>query len=433
MTDPVPAADTLSHCRCCGSDRLTLFLPMGAHPPANMFVRPEDRDRPQPAFPLNAQACLDCGLIQVADQIPAGFFEDYLYVPSGAVTMHGHFAGLARVLEDHARGGLIVDIGCNDGLMLGQAARNGSRVLGIDPAANLSGLARAQGVEVHVAYFTPATARAVRESHGPAAVISTTNTFNHIGDLHAFMTGIDILLDEQGVFVIEVPWAKEILATDEFDNIYHEHMSELSLLSIVRLGEATGFAVVDVTKIPVHGGSMRVFLRRERLGDTPAPIVAEMIAEERAAGLTDAAAYAAFAQRVDSIRQRLRARLALMKAQGMTIAGYGAPAKGNTLLNYFGIGPETLDYLVDRNPLKQGLLSPGRLIPVLPPSVLEERRPDCLLVLAWNFFDEIREQLAGYEAAGGMFLLPLTPDTVIGGPAPVSNGPGAPQSTAAAQ
>lgn len=423
----VSIADTLTTCRCCGSENLMLFLPMGAHPPANMFVRPADRDRPQPAFPLNAQSCLDCGLIQVADQIPAGFFEDYLYVPSGAVTMHAHFADLARVLEDHARGGLIVDIGCNDGLMLGQAARNGSRVLGIDPAANLSGLAEAQGVNVHVAYFNPATARIVRAKHGPAAVISTTNTFNHIGDLHAFMDGIDILLDEHGVFVIEVPWAKEILNTDEFDNIYHEHMSELSLLSIARLGEATGFAVVDVTKIPVHGGSMRVFLRRARLGDTPTDIVAEMIADEQAAGLTDAASYRDFAERVERIRKTLRARLAVLKAQGLTIAGYGAPAKGNTLLNYFGIGPETLDFLVDRNPLKQGLLSPGQLIPVLPPEVLAERRPDYLLVLAWNFFDEIREQLADYEAAGGKFILPLTPEVSIGSPDPV---PAAPQAKA---
>lgn len=432
MTLQTPVADTLMNCRCCGSDNLMLFLPMGNHPPANMFVRPADRDLPQPAFPLNAQSCLDCGLIQVADQIPAGFFEDYLYVPSGAITMHTHFAGLARVLEEKAQGGLIVDIGCNDGLMLGHAARNGARVLGIDPAANLSGLAEAQGVKVHVAYFGPATARIVRAKHGPAAVISTTNTFNHIGNLHDFMEGIDILLDEEGVFVIEVPWAREILNTDEFDNIYHEHMSELSLLSIVRLGQATGFSVVDVTKIPVHGGSMRVFLRRARLGDTPTPIVAEMIADEKASGLTDAASYRAFARRVEHIRTTLRARLAMLKAQGLTIAGYGAPAKGNTLLNYFGIGPETLDYLVDRNPLKQGLLSPGQLIPVLPPEVLVDRKPDCLLVLAWNFFDEIREQLADYEAAGGMFILPLTPEVTIGGPHSLPRAEGAAPAAASA-
>ena len=398
---------TMTHCRACGSERMFLFLPMGDHPPANMFVRPEDADQPQPAFPLNTQACLDCGMIQVADQIPDGFFRHYLYIPSGAATMHGHFEGLARVLSDRAEGGMIVDIGCNDGLMLGFANRMGAKTLGIDPAANLAEKAAELGVNVHVAYFSPETADEVRGLHGPAQVISTTNTLNHIGDLVGFMDGINRLLADDGWFVIEVPWGREIVASNQFDNVYHEHLSEMSLRSLVKLAERTGMAVVDVTRLPVHGGSMRVFIRKADAATPPSPEVIQMLAEEDAAGMNDAPAFEAFAARAHAVGEALRKLLAELKAEGATIAGYGAPAKGNTLLNFFDIGPETLDYLVDRNPLKQGLLSPGKHIPIHDPAVLADDPPDYLLVLAWNFFDEIRQQLAGYEAAGGRFILPL--------------------------
>lgn len=398
---------TMTECRACGSERMFLFLPMGDHPPANMFVRPEDADQPQPAFPLNTQACLDCGMIQVADQIPDGFFRHYLYIPSGAATMHDHFEGLARVLSDRADGGMIVDIGCNDGLMLGFANRMGAKTLGIDPAANLAEKAAELGVQVHVAYFSPETADEVRTLHGPAQVISTTNTLNHIGDLVGFMDGIKRLLADDGWFVIEVPWGREIVASNQFDNVYHEHLSEMSLRSLVKLAERTGMAVVDVTRLPVHGGSMRVFIRKAGAATPPSPEVIQMLAEEDAAGMNDAPAFEAFAARAHDVGEALRKLLAELKAEGATIAGYGAPAKGNTLLNFFDIGTETLDCLVDRNPLKQGLLSPGKHIPIYDPAVLADDPPDYLLVLAWNFFDEIRTQLADYEAAGGRFILPL--------------------------
>lgn len=414
MKDHALRPDLLDRCRACGSEQMMLFLPMGDHPPANMFVRPEDRDRPQPAFPLNTQACLDCGMIQVADQIPDGFFSHYLYVPSGARTMHDHFEGLARVLTNLARDGLIVDVGCNDGLMLSFANRMGARTLGIDPAANLIVNAARNGVEVHVACFGPRTAAELRAQRGPAQVISTTNTLNHIGDLHGFMEGVRKLLADDGWFVVEVPWGRDILLTNQFDNVYHEHLSEMSLLSLVRLAEATGMAVVDATRLPVHGGSMRVFMRKAEVAGPPSAEVRAMLEAERDAGMQSAAAFADFAERVEDIRDRLVWMLADLKAGEATIAGYGAAAKGNTLLNYFGIGPETLDYLVDRNPLKQGTLSPGMMVPIHGPEIIAERRPDYLLVLAWNFFDEIREQLRDYEQSGGRFILPLPYPQIVG-------------------
>ncbi|MFC6487616.1 class I SAM-dependent methyltransferase [Nitratireductor sp. GCM10026969] len=403
----------LSRCRACLAPDPYLFLPMGDHPPANGFVRAEDVAKGQPAYPLNSQACLECGLIQVADQVPEGFFEHYLYVPSSATLMHSHFAELAAVLKQEAGGGLIVDIGCNDGLLLSACNDIGCTTVGVDPAANLAKIACSRGVEVEIGYFTAAAALGLADKHGPAKVIVTTNTFNHIGDLHNFMKGIANWLADDGVFVIEVPWAKDLLEKNEFDTIYHEHVSEFSLLSLVRLGAFFDLAVTDIHRLGVHGGSMRVFMKRSPAAAETKPIVAEMLAEEREAGVLSEESYRAFSGRIAEIREDLTAMLAELKAEGLKLAGYGAPAKGNTLLNYFGIGPETLDYLVDRNPLKQGLYSPGMKIPIRAPEALADDRPDVLLVLAWNFFEEIYQQQAGFLADGGRFLVPLPRPVLI--------------------
>ncbi|SFJ04236.1 Putative zinc binding domain-containing protein [Sphingomonas sp. NFR04] len=405
--------EQLDHCRACLAPKPYLFLPLGAHPPANMFVRPSELEEAQPSFALNTQACLHCGLIQVADQIPADFFRQYLYVPSGATTMHHHFDELAATLSRVAEGGLIVDIGCNDGLLLRACNALGCRTLGIDPAANLAEIANGRGVEVHVAYFDPAVAKALRTERGPAKVIVTTNTFNHIGDLHLFMEGIERLLADDGVFVIEVPWAKDLLEKNEFDTVYHEHVSEFSLLSIAELGRYFGLDVVDVTRLPIHGGSMRVFLRPAGIAE-PTPEVGQMLAEERDGGMLVAATYDAFADRIGRVRTDLTMMLEDLKRQGLKVAGYGAPAKGNTLLNYFGIGTDALNFLVDRNPLKQGLYSPGMKIPVLSPDAIAREQPDVLLVLAWNFFDEIREQQSEFTSRGGRFLVPLPEPVLVG-------------------
>ncbi|WP_265518365.1 class I SAM-dependent methyltransferase [Nitratireductor luteus] len=400
----------LTRCRACLASKPYLFLPMGDHPPANGFVRAEDIAKDHPADPLNSQVCLGCGLIQVADQVPDGFFEHYLYMPSSATSMHGHFAELAEILKQQAGTGLIVDIGCNDGLLLSACNTLGGTTLGVDPAANLAEIARSRGVEVEVGYFSAAAAQGLADKHGRAKAIVTTNTFNHIGDLHDFMRGVAHWLADDGVFVIEVPWAKDLLEKNEFDTIYHEHVSEFSLLSLVKLGALFDLTVVDVHRLGVHGGSMRVFLKRAAIVEA---VVAEMLTEEREAGMCSMATYQAFSDRIESVRDDLTTMLADMKAQGLRIAGYGAPAKGNTLLNFFKIGPETLDYLVDRNPLKQGLYSPGMKIPIRPPEALVEDRPDVLLVLAWNFFREIREQQSAFEAGGGLFLVPLPSPVLI--------------------
>lgn len=408
------ALDHLTACRACLAPDPYPFLPLGYHAPAQMLIRPEDLGREQPSFALNPQVCLDCGLIEVADQIPADFFRHYLYVPSGAATMQSHFRELADVLVEKAGpSGLIVDIGCNDGLLLAACNARGSTTLGIDPAANIAEIAKAKNVDVHVAYFDPDTAGAVLDSYGAAAVIVTTNTFNHIGDLHKFMRGVVILLAEDGTFVVEVPRAKEMIENKEFDNIYHEHVSEFSLLSLVRLGEYFNLAVSDVHRLPhIHGGSMRVFFNRKAPHISPAPIVWEMLAEEEAGGMLERETYDTMADRVGAMGVKLRQMLNELKADGKTIAGYGASARGNTLITYFGIGTQYLDFLVDKNTLKQGLYSPNTKIPIKPVEAIETERPDVLLMLAWNFFDEIREQQSAFAARGGRFLVPF-PEPVL--------------------
>lgn len=406
---------TLATCRACLAPEPYQFMAMGAHSPAQMLIRPEDKDRPQPAFPLNPQVCLECGLVEIADQIPADFFRHYLYVPSGAALMHSHFADLADVLVARADGGLIVDIGCNDGLLLAACNARGGKTLGIDPAANIAELAQERGVEVEVEYFDAATAHRLRAERGPAKVIVTTNTFNHIGDLHSFMEGIVALLADDGAFVIEVPRAKELIDHCEFENLYHEHVSEFSLLSMVRLGEFFDLEVSDVHRLPhIHGGSMRVFLTRKSAADEIQPIVREMLDEEAAGRMLEAATYDRVAERADEMGRTVRGMLDALKAQGKTIAGYGASARGATLLTYFGIGTQYLDYIVDKNPLKQGLFSPNMRIPIRPVEALEADRPDVLFVLAWNFFDEIRAQNAEFEASGGQFLVALPEPRLVG-------------------
>lgn len=403
-------------CRACLAPNPHLFLPLGDHAPAQMLIRPEDLDKKQPAFPLNSQVCLECGIIEVADQIPADFFRHYLYVPSGAATMQSHFRELAALLAKEAGvSGLIVDIGCNDGLLLSACNTLGCRTLGIDPAANIAQIANSRGVDVHVAYFNPETAAAVRRNRGPAKIIVTTNTFNHIGNLHSFMKGIVCLLADDGVFVIEVPHAKELLDNNEFDNIYHEHVSEFSLLSIVKLGSFFDLDVTDVQRLPkIHGGSMRVFMRRKAAKQKASSIVKEMLDEELSGGMLDAASYDALVKRVDLIGRELRSILSDLKARGLKIAGYGASARGNTLITYYGIGSQFLDFLVDKNPLKHGLYSPNTRIPIKPVEAIEAERPDILFVLAWNFFDEIKQQQAAFLARGGKFVIPLPKPEIIG-------------------
>lgn len=405
---------SMNTCRACGRDNLYCYLPLGDHPPANAFVRSRDLGKPDTVFSLDTHVCLDCALIQVPDQLPADFYVDYVYVPSGSTTMPRHFRALAKRFKDQLvtePGQLVVDIGCNDGLLLAACHEMGLRTLGVDPAANIAPLARAKGVEVVTEYFMPASARRIFERHGPAQVIVNTNVFNHIDDLHGFMGGVATLLAPSGTFVIEVPQALTCIQQNQFDTVYHEHLSVFSVASIVVLGRAFGLELFDIDELPIHGGSLRLYLRRDAAAR---PVVGEWLRREREAGLFERETYVAHAARVRRLRRDLTGLLNGLRREGKRIAGYGAPAKGNTLLNYFGIGPDLLEFLADRNELKQGRYSPGMRIPVVSPDAIAERRPDYLLILAWNFGDEIMAQQEGFRARGGKFIVPIPEPRVIG-------------------
>jgi SAM-dependent methyltransferase len=407
----------MTSCRGCKSNRLYLFLPLGEHPLANGFLRAEQLSEPEARFPLDANVCLDCGLIQVADQVPAGYFRHYVYIPSTADAMHIHFAELAEVVSSRLLSSpddLTIDIGCNDGLFLSLLSQHEGRTLGVDPATNIVELAREKGVDVVNEYFTPDLARQIRSEHGPAKLVMSTNTFHHIGDLDPFTLGVTLLLGEDGVFVVEVPHALELVELNEFDGVYHEHVSQLTVKSFVDHFRRFGLEVFDVERLDVHGGSIRVFARPARNGSSPPGRVQAWIDRETERGLFEAVTYDAFSERVKRIRRELMKLLHDFKADGRRIAGYGASARGNTLLNYYGIGPRLVDYIVDRNPLKHGLYSPGMHIPVLGVDRLAEDRPDYLLLIAWNFADEIIAQQSAYRDQGGSFILPIPEPRVVG-------------------
>jgi hypothetical protein len=403
-------------CRACLGTNLYMFLPLGDHPPANAFVTREQAAKgPQPAFPLDVTACLDCGVVEVPDMLPPDFFQDYHYVPSASATMHAHFAHFAKLVKERysAPDALIVDIGCNDGLFLKACKDIGLRTLGVEPAANIAAMAREKGIEIVNEYFGAEMAARVKAKYGPASVITTTNTFNHIDDLHAFMKGVDVWLKDGGTFIVEVPQALELVEKNEFDTVYHEHMSTFSVTSLAALYRFFGMKIVNVEVLPIHGGSMRVSAQRRPADATETPIAREWLDKEKAHGLFRRETYDALASRVATIRAALMKLLTDLKSQGKRLAGYGAPAKGNTLLNYYKIGPDLLEFLADRNALKQGKLSPGMHIPVVPAERVLETQPDYLLILAWNFADEIMEQQAEYKRRGGKFILPIPEPRVV--------------------
>jgi SAM-dependent methyltransferase len=363
--------------------------------------------------------CLDCGLIQVADQVPPDYFRHYVYIPSTSDAMQSHFAALAELVRSRFLtngNGLAVDIGCNDGLFLGYLKEDGANTLGIDPATNIAELANARGVEVVNEYFTPDLAEQVRSEHGAAALVVTTNTFHHIGDLDSFTEGVRRLLAADGVFIVEVPHALELVELNQFDGVYHEHVSQHTVKSFVDLLGRYGLEVFEVEPLPVHGGSIRVFARPAANGRSLPPAVREWVEREREHGLFSAATYDAFRERVERNKESLLGLLSEVKSRGERIVGYGASARGNTLLNYFGIGGDYLDFLVDRNPLKHDLYSPGMHLRVLPVERLLEEMPDYVLLVAWNFADEIVRQQDEYRRRGGRFIQPIPEPQLVQAP-----------------
>jgi SAM-dependent methyltransferase len=396
-------------CLSCGAAPLTAILSLGRTPLANALRDEADLDRPEPTYPLDLAFCPACSLVQLRESVPPEqLFREYCYFSSYSDTMLRHAAELAgRMTRTRKLGpdSLVIEAASNDGYLLRNYRAAGVPVLGIEPARNVARCAREEhGVPTREEFFTADTARRLAAEGLRADVFHAHNVLAHVPDLNGFVAGIREVLKPEGVAVVEVPYVKDMLDGCEFDTIYHEHLCYFSLTAMEGCFRRHGLAITDVERVPIHGGSVRLLASP---GVTPCQRVAALLAEEEGWGVHTVAPYRAFAQQVGEIRATLRDLLARLKAEGKRIAAYGASAKGSTLLNYCGIGRETLDFVADRSPVKQGRYTPGTHLRVCPPRKLLDAMPDYTLLLTWNFADEVLRQQEEYRRRGGKFVVPV--------------------------
>ena len=374
-------------CRACGA-ATEQFLSLGQQPLPNRFLLPEQLDLPEPRYPLELYFCPGCGLVQLGVVVPPEeLFSDYLYASSTSALTREHFEKLASYLRLRfgiPQGGLVVDLAANDGILLRPLRELGLRAVGVEPATNLCQLAWHDGLHTFNEFFTQKTVE--RIGPGTADMVTACNVFAHVDDIRAFTENVKRLLKPQGVFVLEVQYLGSMVKDISFDNMYLEHLSYFTLSPLVRFFASQGMQVIDVSLVPTHGGSLRLAAAQDG-ARTVSPSVAAFLRSEKEAGLQDLGTFKHFAQRVEEVKERLPRLLAGLNG---LVAGYGAAAKSSTILNYCQIGPETVSYIVDDSPLKQGRWTPLSHIPIVGPKELERARPDCILVLAWNYLESIK-------------------------------------------
>lgn len=394
---------TRTSCRSCGSPQIRPILSLGETPLANAIVSVEELGQADPRFPLDLAFCEACSLVQITEDVSAEkLFRQYVYFSSFSDTVVENARTIARRLVEARHldsGSLVIELASNDGYLLQHYQGAGVPVLGIEPALNIAEVARARGIETVAEFFTVSLAAGLPQ----ADVVHANNVLAHVPDLNGFVAGIATVLKPDGVAVIEAPYVRDLMQRLEFDTVYHEHLCYFSATALDGLFRRHGLAIVDVEQLPIHGGSLRVFAARGETG----PAARALMDEERAIGLNRREAWAEFAGRVRDLAAALRRQLSALKAGGARIAAYGAAAKGTTLLAFVGLGSETIDFVADRSTVKQGFYTPGTHLPIVSPDELVRRMPDYVLLLAWNFAEEIMAQQSAYRQRGGHFIVPL--------------------------
>lgn len=398
-------------CRLCGSTALASVVDLGATPPCELFLTADRLDAVEATYPLHLRVCTDCWLAQIPPLItPEDTFTEYAYFSSYSSSWVAH----ARDFVDGAvrrlglgADSLVVEVASNDGYLLQHVVAMGIRCVGIEPSVNVGAAARQKGVPTVTAFLTPATGAAVRAEHGGADLVAANNVYAHIPDVVGFTRGLRALVADDGWVSIEVHHLLTLIEQNQYDTIYHEHFQYYTVASAQRALASGGLALVDVELLPTHGGSIRLWARPAEIATAASARVAEVLAAEKAAGLHELSGYAEFAERVARSRRDLLRFLIDAADDGKVVVGYGAPGKGNTLLNHCGIRPDLMRYTVDRNPYKHGRFTPGTRIPICPPERIVEDRPDYVLVLPWNLRQEITAQLSFISEWGGKLVFPI--------------------------
>lgn len=412
-----PHAQVKASCRICGTHLETSFVDLGMSPLCESFLQAHELDAMEPHFPLHAQVCPECFLVQLKEYVsPEHIFREYAYFSSYSTSWVAHAKTYCEMITKRLGLGahsLAVELASNDGYLLQHFLPLGVPVLGVEPALNVAGVAIEKGIPTLTEFFGVKLADQLTAKGTKADLIAGNNVLAQVPDINDFVGGMQRLLKPEGVITLEFPHLERLMAENQFDTIYHEHFSYFSLITIEQLAERHGLMLIDVEELPTHGGSLRVYLAHADSSHEPAPSVSALLEREDRLGFRDMETYARFAEQVRQTKRKILSFLIAAKNEGKTICGYGAPGKGNTLLNYCGIGPDFLDFTVDRNPYKHGRFTPGMHIPILPVEAIDEAKPDYIFILPWNLRSEIMQQMRHVGEWGAKFIVPIPEVSVV--------------------